>query len=370
LNDSDIAERNVPPEGPGAINREWVLPDGVSSPKKAKKLEGPMNIVQFLDGRGKRRVGLADGGHLRPLKSVATTIELAGRAIGSGQKLAATAKALTSSATESYAAARKEGRILLPADHPDPTHCHVTGTGLTHLGSASARDGMHKKLEGGDLTDSLKMFKMGLEGGKPAKGKTGVQPEWFYKGDGHWLVAPGKPLERPAFALDGGEEPELAAIYLIGPKGTPYRLGFALGNEYSDHVTERQNYLFLAHSKLRQSSFGPELVTGPIPTSIEGMSRIRRKGNVIWEKPFLTGEANMSHTIANLEYHHFKYDGFRQPGDLHIHYFGTATLSIADGIKTEDGDEFEIEASPFGAPLRNKLKAARGGVKPGLVKAL
>ena len=78
----------------------------------------------------------------------------------------------------------------------------------------------------------------------------------------------------------------------------------------------------------------------------------------------------MSHTIANLEYHHFKYDSFRVPGDVHIHFFGTATLSIVDGFQTEDGDIFEIEAKPFGAALRNPLKAMKQTFKPNGVKAL
>jgi hypothetical protein len=332
-----------------------------------------MNIVQIIDGKGKRRVGLAAGGQVVLLKKVATTLDLARLALKDGAKLSALASSLASAATEDYAAALKERRVLTPVDHPDPAHCIITGTGLTHLGSAAARDGMHKKLSGAaeELTDSLKMFKLGLEGGKPAsKGQAGVQPEWFYKGDGSWLVGPGQPLPLPSFALDGGEEPELAGLYLIDDKGRPVRLGFALGNEYSDHVTERQNYLYLAHSKLRHSAIGPEMVTGKIPDSIEGRSRIIRGGKVIWEKPFLTGEANMSHTIANLEYHHFKYDGFRRPGDLHIHYFGTATLSIADGVKTEDGDVFEITAPAFGAALRNPLKAMKPGYRPGGVKAL
>ena len=64
----------------------------------------------------------------------------------------------------------------------------------------------------------------------------------------------------------------------------------------------------------------------------------------------------MSHTIANLEHHHFKYSAFRQPGDVHVHMFGTATLSFADGIRTEAGDVFEIEAKDFGLPLRNPLE--------------
>ncbi len=330
-----------------------------------------MHIVQITDSKNRRRVGIVDGASIAVLKKVSRTIELAGLAIKQGRTLAATAKTLAGGGIENYPAALKEGRVLVPADHPDPAHCLITGTGLTHLGSAAARDKMHQKLGGSDeLTDSLKIFKMGLEGGKPQKGKAGVQPEWFYKGDGSWLVGPGGKLERPAFALDGGEEPEMAAIYLIGPTGKPHRLGFALGNEYSDHIMERQNYLYLAHSKLRQCAVGPELVAGKLPPSIEGMSRIRRKGAVIWAKPFLTGPANMSHTIANLEYHHFKYEGFRRPGDLHIHFFGTGTLSIADGIATEDGDEFEIEAPAFGAPLRNRLKAVKERYKPDAVKSL
>lgn len=329
-----------------------------------------MNLVQFITDKGKHAVAVVSPEGLHAVKGVRSTTALAGRAQAEGKKLGAIARSLASSKAENYAAALKEKRILPPVTHDDPAHCIITGTGLTHLGSASARDSMHKKLDGGEasLTDSLRMFKMGLEGGKPAKGKTGVQPEWFYKGDGRWLVAPGAPLPKPSFALDGGEEPEVAGLYWIDPKGKPVRLGFAIGNEYSDHVTERQNYLFLAHSKLRHCAIGPEMITGALPSHIEGRSRIIRGGKTIWEKPFLTGEGNMSHTLENLEYHHFKYDAFRVPGDVHIHFFGTATLSIADGIKPENGDVFEIEAKPFGAPLRNPLKDMKQGFKPGGVR--
>jgi hypothetical protein len=329
-----------------------------------------MNIVQYINDKGKRCVGVAAGDGLHVLKGVTSTVALAQRALRDKKKLAVLARELSSERPESYEAALKEKRVLPPVTHDDPAHCIITGTGLTHLGSASARDSMHKKLDGGEtaLTDSLKMFKMGLEGGRPKKGDTGVQPEWFYKGDGRWLVPPGGALPKPAFALDGGEEPEVAGLYLIDDKGKPVRLGFALGNEYSDHVTERQNYLFLAHSKLRHCAVGPEMITGALPSHIEGKSRILRGGEVIWEKPFLTGEANMSHTLENLEYHHFKYDAFRVPGDVHIHFFGTATLSIADGIAPQNGDVFEIEADPFGAPLRNVLRDMKQSFKPGGVR--
>lgn len=247
------------------------------------------------------------------------------------------------------------GRIIAPIDHEDSAHLLMTGTGLTHLGSADARDRMHKMSASEKQTDSMRMFLEGVERGKPASGETGCQPEWFYKGDGSQLVPPGQPLTMPSFAQDGGEEPELAGIYLIGRDGAPYRIGFALANEFSDHVTERHNYLWLAHSKLRQASLGPELLVGPAPDHIEGASRIRRNGAVVWEKPFLSGEANMCHSLANLEWHQFKYAQFRRPGDIHVHFFGTATLSFSDGFRTEPGDEFEIQANPFTLPLSNRL---------------
>lgn len=315
-----------------------------------------MLISQIYQPDGSLAVVARQGAEAAVVKGAASTYALATQAIAKGQSLAATIAAHGLGAAVDLPALLAAGRMALPISHPDAAHMHLTGTGLTHLGSASARDAMHAKLSGTEtLTDSMRMFRMGLEGGKPANGAVGVQPEWFYKGNGTQAVAPGQPLTAPGFAEDGGEEPEIAGIYLNGPDGTPHRIGWALANEFSDHVTERVNYLWLAHSKLRPAAFGPEILVGELPADIRGTSRLRRNGSVIWEKPFLSGEANMSHSFANLEHHHFKYDLFRQPGDLHVHMFGTATLSFADGIKTQAGDVFEIEAAPFGLPLTNPL---------------
>jgi hypothetical protein len=327
-----------------------------------------MRIVQFLDADGKRRVGIVrDSETIDMLVGVRTVYGLAQQAIQKRMTLTALLEQHTIARPIDYTALVDEGRLLPPLDHSDPAHMLITGTGLTHLGSADARDRMHRAqpeaLTDSVLTDSMKMFQIGLEGGKPAPGAVGAQPEWFYKGDGRWVVPPCGTLISPAFALDGGEEPEIVGLYVIGPDSMPYRVGFALGNEFSDHVMERQNYLYLAHSKLRPCSFGPELLLGDLPGNIRGVSRIwRGKADghacVIWEKPFLSGEDNMSHTIANLEYHHFKYPQFRQPGDVHIHFFGTATLSFADGVRLEGGDIVEIIAPDFGRPLRNRVVVA------------
>ncbi len=333
-----------------------------------------MRLIQFegRHGRGVARVDESGEGRATALPGVASMVELANRAIAAGKTLAETAAGLGAGEALDYAGLLAEGRVLPPLDHPDPAHCLVTGTGLTHLGSAEARDKMHRKLAGKpeDLSDSLKMFRLGLEGGKPKDGKPGVQPEWFYKGDGAALVRPGAELPMPDFALDGGEEPEVVGLYLVGPDGRPWRLGFAIGNEFSDHVMERQNYLYLAHSKLRACAVGPELRAGALPETLEGESRIRRAGKIIWRKPFLSGEGNMSHWIANLEFHHFKYPQFRRPGDVHVHFFGTGTLSFADGIRTEPGDQFEIEMAAFGRPLTNRLSRKPPGFTYGGVGAL
>jgi len=317
-------------------------------------------LLQHLSPSGERRVVLAEGDGAHFLAEVGSIRELAADAIAAGESLLDAALARRTAQAVDIAAEYEAGHFLPAIDHDDSARILLTGTGLTHLGSAEGRDQMHREMaQSNHQTDSMRIFLEGLEGGKPAEGEVGQQPEWFYKGDGLALVGPRDPLVSPAFAQDGGEEPELAGIYMIGPDGTPYRLGIALANEFSDHVTERHNYLWLAHSKLRQASLGAELLIGEVPADIRGFSRVMRAGECLWEKPFLTGEANMSHSIANLEAHHFKYAGFRRPGDIHVHFFGTATLSFSDGVETREGDIFEIEAKPFTLALHNPLAVAQ-----------
>ncbi len=319
-----------------------------------------MRLVQFRDAHGRRAVAGVDDGRAFRLGEVETLYELALEAVETGRPLLDLAAERKSREGVDLDAAEAEGRLLPPLDHPVPTRCWLTGTGLTHLGGAEARDKMHRKLSGSeaDLSDSMKMFKWGVEGGKPAGGAVGVQPEWFFKGNGSTLVASGQPLPLPDFALDGGEEPEIVGLYVIADDGTPCRVGWALGNEFTDHAMERKNYLYLAHAKLRSSAVGPELLTGPMPDDIGGTSRILRGGKAVWEKPFVTGERNMTHHLASLEHHHFKYPMFRRPGDVHLHFFGTSTLSCQDGFVPEPGDVFEIGSPVFGRPLRNSLARA------------
>lgn len=249
-----------------------------------------------------------------------------------------------------------EWKLLPSFDHPrSPLSCMVSGTGLTHKNSALNRQMMHSSAEDRP-TDSMVMYQWGVEGGNPQKGNIGVQPEWFYKGNGSILKAHGESLEIPAFAEDGGEEPELAGVYIIDEHGAPWRVGLTTGNEFSDHIMEKKNYLYLAPSKLRECAIGPELVIDPHFSGITGKVSLCRNEHLLWTADIRTGEENMAHSLANLEYHHFKYAGHRIPLQAHVHFFGADAFSFGNQVSLEDGDEMRIKWNGFGRELINKLK--------------
>ncbi|MFC5625096.1 AraD1 family protein [Algoriphagus winogradskyi] len=250
-------------------------------------------------------------------------------------------------------------RLLPSFDNPDVvSNCMVSGTGLTHYSSAMNRNVMHQSEAGNALTDSMKVYQWGVDGGKPVEGEIGIQPEWFYKGTGSILKGHGEALHVPAFGNDGGEEPEIAGVYIINRKGQPIRIGFTTGNEFSDHVMEKKNYLYLAPSKLRNCSIGPELVLSDDFSDLNGNVSVSRGEEVLWSADIKTGENNMAHSLANLEYHHFKYPDHRQPLQGHVHFFGTGAFSFGAGISLESGDQMKVQWDGMGRSLVNSLKIA------------
>jgi hypothetical protein len=315
-------------------------------------------LIQIRKGDSRRVALVAEPG-ARLIDGCESVYELAKFAIVTGTKLSdLISKRMTGEFLDYDVIynGRSDWRLLPPVDHPaESTRCLISGTGLTHLGSASDRQAMHAVKEE-DLTDSMKMYRWGIAGGHPAAGIVGTPPEWFYKGNGAILRAHGEPLDIPPFAEDGGEEGEIAGIYLIGPDAQPYRIGMALGNEFSDHKFEKTNYLNLAGSKLRNCALGPELVLEPEFQSLPLDVTIERDAKVLWSKTFQTGENAMSHSLQNMEHHHFKYEAHRRPGDVHIHFFGTAALSFSDGVQLQQGDVMQIASASFGRALRNPVR--------------
>jgi hypothetical protein len=315
-------------------------------------------LIQIRQGE-LRRVALVEEPHLRLLADCSSVYELANRAIAGNTSLGQAAMQQATSDLLDYDpiyTGTSPWQILPPIDHPgEPARCLISGTGLTHLGSARGRDAMHAQPTE-QLTDSMKMFRWGVEGGRPRAGSIGTPPEWFYKGTGTTLRAHREPLEIPAYAEDGGEEAEIAGIYLIAADGQPRRLGMAAGNEFSDHRFEKKNYRNLAGSKLRTCALGPELVVDPQFDSVPVEVRIERGNAVLWSKQFRTGEAEMCHSLQNVEHHHFKFEAHRRPGDVHAHFFGTDCLSFGDGVRLTSGDVIQVAFEGFGRPLRNPVQ--------------
>ena len=331
-----------------------------------------MRLVQLQSGT-RRAVAVVEEPQLCLLAGVRWVYELAAKA-EAGQKslrdLIREGGFASKLDYDTVYAGKSEWRLLPPIDHPaEPARCLVTGTGLTHLGSARNRQAMHDGNQA-ELTDSMKMFRWGVEGGKPPTGRVGIAPEWFYKGCGTILRAHMEPLEVPAYADDGGEEGEVAGVYFIGVDGTPWRIGMAIGNEFSDHEFEKKNYLNLAGSKLRNCSLGPELVLDPEFQSVTGKVTIERSGQVLWSQEIVTGEKEMCHNLANIEHHHFKFETHRRPGDLHVHYFGACSLSFGAKIRLADGDVMEIAFTGFGRALRNPLREASRQAAPIAVRPM
>src|SRR5713101_406929 len=211
-----------------------------------------MRLIQ-LQGPAGRRIGVVEDAQIHLLNNSRSVFALANAALEAAISLTKQASNDLSGERLDYDAiyaGASEWRILPAIDQPeDSSRCMVSGTGLSHMGSASKRQAMHASSE--QLTDSMRMFQWGVEGGRPQPGKPGVSPEWFYKGSGSILRAHNEALDVPSFAEDGGEEPEIAGVYIIDPAGEPRRIGMVAGNEFSDHVFEKRNYLYLAASKLR-----------------------------------------------------------------------------------------------------------------------
>ena len=335
-----------------------------------------MHLVQIAN-ESTRRVALVEEPNLSCLTGVTSIYQLAQLCLREKISIPRYVRSLTIGESLLYDdvySGKSTWRLLAPIDVPnEPSRLLVAGTGLTHIGSAKERQAMHiadpsKQTE--NVTDSMRMFQWGIEGGRPSSGEIGVAPEWFYKGDGSTVRAPFEALEIPGHAEDGGEEGELAGVYLVADDGTPFRIGMAAGNEFSDHKFEKRNYLNLAGSKLRTCSLGPELVIDPDFADVNGEVRIERAGTTLWHRQIVSGEQNMCHSLANMEHHHFKFAGHRQPGGAHVHFFGANALSFGEGVVLQEGDIAEVRFDGFGRALRNPIHEEAKLLEPVRVRSL
>lgn len=197
-----------------------------------------LRLVQLNHPARHRCVAVVQEPVLRLLTATPSIYHLALRSVREGMSLSELVVSLVSAESLDYSfvyEGRSEWRLLPAFDQPEnPFGCLVSGTGLTHKNSALNRQMMHQSTSAlptsalpasalpasAQQTDSMRMYQWGLEGGFPGAGGIGVQPEWFYKGNSYCLLAHNEALEIPAYGDDGGEEPEIAGIYIVDDAGT------------------------------------------------------------------------------------------------------------------------------------------------------
>src|SRR5215472_460880 len=127
-----------------------------------------MRLVQIRKG-SMRRVALVEEPHLRLLDGCLSIYELANLALAAGMTLSELVRQRAKRDVLEYNPVydgNSAWKVLPAIDHPEePARCLVSGTGLTHLGSARGRQSMHRQDTGGSeleqLTDSMKMFRLG-----------------------------------------------------------------------------------------------------------------------------------------------------------------------------------------------------------------
>ena len=244
-----------------------------------------MRLLQLKDDAGRRRVARVgeDKTSLDVLAGYDSTLELARDAIRRGCRLDDLVRVSKVDLRLEYDVVERAGQVRVPIDHPDPAHLLVSGTGITHLGSATARDAMHPGrtagAERGGDSDSMRMFRLGIEG-QADRGKAGVNRNGSTK-DGSIIVPPARRSRCLRSRSRAARKPRSSACTwsTIG-HAAPDRL--RARQRIPDHGLEEQNYLYSRIEAARMLA-GPELLLGDLPDSVRGLSRVLRAGETLWK---------------------------------------------------------------------------------------
>src|SRR3984957_11442534 len=122
-----------------------------------------VHLVQIINGSS-RRVAVVEEPNVRCLIDVQSVYELVQRCLSRGISLSDQALELANGEVLNYDAiysGASEWHLLAPIDVPGtPSRLMISGTGLTHLGSAKERQAMHlaDTAKAETVTDSMRMF--------------------------------------------------------------------------------------------------------------------------------------------------------------------------------------------------------------------
>ena len=217
-----------------------------------------------------------------------------------------------------------EGRMLPPILHPDPARLHITGT-------------------------------------------AGPQRERFQPATGDVLVGPGAPVTSPVDSDEGASEAGIAGIHVIAPgRCAPPRVGFRARQRLLRTIRHTSRTVF-RETPSREPA--PGLVRGrgfwspPCPPD-RWQDPHTAAATRSWPRFPISGPARMPcrHGQPSTSARISAPTILLGPGDVHVHIFAAASLSLAPGFALRQDDLFETEAAPFGLPLWNPLSMAASAV--------
>ena len=133
-----------------------------------------IHLVQISDGSS-RRVAIVEEPHLHCLVGVQSVYELARQCLSQGRQVSDYAIAIASGEVLDYNAiysGTSEWHLLAPIDVPGASsRVMISGTGLTHLGSAKERQAMH-------LADAPKTAETVMSHANPHSSASAVAMSW------------------------------------------------------------------------------------------------------------------------------------------------------------------------------------------------
>ena len=201
------------------------------------------------------------------------------------------------------------------------------------------------------VTDSMRMFRVGPCGGRPDRRRNRHCAGMVLQGRRRRAAA--LPLRRSLFPRTqktAAKKRRSPAIYLIDSQ-TARRTASACARAMSSPTTNSSGATI---SILQAQSFALQhrARTGRWPrlsAPSTGEVSIERDGSRSGEERSRPAKKTCAHSLANLEHHHFKFAGHRQPGNVHVHFFGAHSLSFGEGIELKDGDWMQVRFEGYRA---------------------
>ncbi|MBT2527844.1 FAH family protein [Streptomyces sp. ISL-99] len=196
------------------------------------------------------------------------------------------------------------------------------------------------------------------------------QPNWFVKGFGDVLKAPGEPLSVPGDAVAVCEEAEVVLVYTGDDRGVPRYTGYTFGNDLTDIGRFKQHAGHLSYAKLCDAGVAPWLHLGEPPRSVTGEVTIERDGVPAWKGPFTTGTDALHYDLPTMMSRLFAHEALHRPGRVHYVYIGADRSSFHSGFRAADGDRVTIDVATHGVRLSHTLAwtprlAAGSAPRPG-----